>query len=82
MYIRKRGTKILNFTVEQLCIIICVYDSSVGIATDYMLGIQGLIATGEGFFPKPQRPDRHWCPPKSESNRYRTLLPSDKVVRT
>jgi hypothetical protein len=53
-------------------------DSSVGIATGYVLDDRGVgvrVLVGSRIFSSPQSPDRLWGPPSLMSNGYRELFP-------
>jgi hypothetical protein len=65
-----------------VCVCVCVcydgWDSSVGIATRYMLTVRrSYLSSGEIFLP---RPDRPWGPPNLLYNEYR-LFPGVKSGR-
>jgi hypothetical protein len=54
------------------------WDSVVGIATSYGLGIRGVgvrVPVGSRILSSQRRPDRLWGPPNLLSNRHRGLLP-------
>jgi hypothetical protein len=56
-------------------------DSSVGIATGYVLDDRGVaVRVPVGQESSPSRPDRLWSPPNFLHNGYRVLFPRGKVA--
>jgi len=53
------------------------WNSSVTLVIDYGLDYRGSISgRGREFSSSPPLPDRFWCPPSLQCNRYRRLLSS------